>query len=98
MTQKQVSAQYAQEFKLEAVRQVSAGQAITVMAEVLGIRKASLGNWVHHAAKGVLSDAGADDKAAKVSPEQMENDNSVKRSFFSFVEKVIFKIVVSENF
>ena len=41
-------------------------------AKVLGIPKASLGNWVRQAAKGTLSGAGGDDKAAKVSPEQME--------------------------
>ncbi len=47
-------------------------QAIAVVAKVLGIPKASLGNWVRNAAKGELSGAGADDKASKVSPEQME--------------------------
>ena len=36
MTAKQVRAQYTQEFKLEAVRQVGAGQAIAVVAKVLG--------------------------------------------------------------
>src|SRR5574337_600358 len=46
MKDKQVRAQYTQEFKLEAVRQVRAGQAIAVVAKVLGIPKASLGNWV----------------------------------------------------
>ena len=40
MTAKQVRAQYTQEFKLEAVRQVRAGQAIAVVAKVLGIPKA----------------------------------------------------------
>ncbi|OOG79981.1 hypothetical protein B0E41_21680 [Hydrogenophaga sp. A37] len=50
---KQVRAQYTQEFKLEAVRQVSAGQAIAVVAKVLGIPKASLGNWVRQAARGI---------------------------------------------
>jgi transposase InsO family protein/transposase-like protein len=69
---KQVRAQYTQEFKLEAVRQVSAGQAIAVVAKVLGIPKASLGNWVRQAAKGALSGAGGDNKAVGVSPEQME--------------------------
>ena len=47
---KQVRAQYTQEFKLEAVRQVKAGQAIAVVAKVLGIPKASLSNWVRLAA------------------------------------------------
>lgn len=69
---KQVRAQYTQEFKLEAVRQVNAGQAIAVVAKVLGIPKASLGNWVRQAAQGALRGAGGDEKAARVSPEQME--------------------------
>ena len=47
-------AQYTQEFKLEAVRQVSVGQAIAVVAKVLGIPKASLGQI----AKGALSGTG----------------------------------------
>jgi len=36
---KQVRAQYTQEFKLEAVRQVKAGQAIAVVGKVLLIRR-----------------------------------------------------------
>lgn len=43
MADKQVRAQYTQEFKLEAVRQVRAGQAISVIAKVLGIPKPA---WV----------------------------------------------------
>ena len=69
---KQVRAQYTQEFKLEAVRQVKAGQAIAVVAKVLGIPKASLGNWVRLAAKGELLGVAGNDKVANVSPEQME--------------------------
>ena len=65
-------AQYTREFKLEAVRQVRAGQAIAVVAKVLGIPKASLGNWVRLSSKGELDDVGSADKATKVSPEQME--------------------------
>lgn len=72
MTARQVRAQYTQEFKLEAVRQVRAGQAIAVVAKVLGIPKASLGNWVRASIKGDLSGAGAEEREAKVSPEQME--------------------------
>ena len=72
MSDRQVRAQYTQEFKLEAVRQVRAGQAISVVAKVLGIPKASLGNWVRQSARGELDGAGSGDKAAKVSPEQME--------------------------
>ena len=70
MTAKQVRAQYTQKFKLKAVRQVRAGQAIAEVAKVLGIPKASLGNWVRLAAMGPLSGAGEADKAARVSPEQ----------------------------
>lgn len=72
MTAKQVRGQYTQEFKLEAVRQVKAGQAIAVVAKVLGIPRASVGNWVRLAAKGQLDAGVADGKVAKVSPEQME--------------------------
>lgn len=52
MSEKQVRAQYTLEYKLEAVRQVKAGQAMSVVAKVLGIPKATLGNWVRHAACG----------------------------------------------
>ena len=55
-----------------AVRQAEAGQAIAVMVKVLGIPKASLGNWVRLAAKGELFEARGDDKVVKVLPEQME--------------------------
>jgi transposase len=72
MKGKQVRAQYTREFKLEAVRQVRAGQAIGVVAKVLGIPKASLGNWVRAEAKGELSGVTGDDKVVKVSSEQME--------------------------
>ncbi len=70
MSTKQVRAQYTQEYKLEAVRQVKAGQSIAVVAKVLGIPKASLGNWVRQDAKGALSGAG--DTPASVTAEQME--------------------------
>ena len=43
MSDKQVRAQYTREFKQEAVRQVRSGQAIAVVAKVLGIPKA--GFW-----------------------------------------------------
>jgi transposase len=72
MTSKEVRAQYTQEFKLEAVRQVQAGQAQSVVAKVLGIPKASLGSWVRRAAKGEMQSDVPDVKAAKVTPEQME--------------------------
>ncbi len=72
MSDKQVRAQYTREFKQEAVRQVRSGQAIAVVAKVLGIPKASLGNWVRLSAKGELDGAGGGDKSIQVSPEQME--------------------------
>lgn len=43
MSGKQTRAKYTQEYKLEAVRQVRAGQSIAVTAKVLGIPKGSLG-------------------------------------------------------
>jgi transposase len=70
MTDKQVRGKYTQEFKIEAVRQVKAGQSVSVTAKVLGIPKASLSNWVRQSAKGVLSGAG--DKPVAVTAEQME--------------------------
>lgn len=54
MSGKQVRAQYMQEYKQEAVRQVKAGQSIAVTAKVLGVPKVSLGNWVRQDAKGGL--------------------------------------------
>ena len=72
MSDKQVRAQYTREFKQEAVRQALAGQATAVVAKVLGIPKASLGNWVRLSAKGELDGAGGGDKSNQVSPEQME--------------------------
>jgi transposase len=61
-------AKYTLEFKMEAVRLVNGGQAVSVTAKVLGIPKASLDNWVKLSAKGQLKGAG--DKP--VSAEQME--------------------------
>jgi len=43
-----------------------------VMAKVLGIPKASLGNWVRVSAKGELDGAGCRDKSIRRSPEQMK--------------------------
>lgn len=72
MADKQVRAQYTQEFKLEAVRQVRGRPAIAVVAKVLGVPKASLGNWARQSAKGQLDGESSADKAARVSPAQME--------------------------
>jgi len=70
MTCKQVRGKYTHEFKMEAVRQVKAGQSLTVTAKVLGIPKASLGTWVRESAKGLLSTV--IDNRSVVTPEQME--------------------------
>ena len=61
-------ARYTLEFKLEAVRLVKAGQEASVTARVLGIPKATLGNWVRLAENGELQGAGD----RPVSAEQME--------------------------
>ena len=61
-------AKYTRGFKMEAVRLVKGGQAVSVTAKILVTPKASLDNWVKLSAKGQLKGAG--DKP--VSPEQME--------------------------
>ena len=58
MSEKQVRGQYTPEFKLEAVRQVNAGQSVAATAKVLGIPKVSLSNWVRQSARGPISGAG----------------------------------------
>ena len=68
MSETRKRAKYTLEFKMEAVRLVKGGQAVSVTAKVLGISKASLDNWVKLSAKGQLKGAG--DKP--VSAEQME--------------------------
>ena len=72
MADKQVRAQYTQEFKLEAVRQVQGGQSQLKVAQVLGIPKASLSNWVRQINQGQFLAGIADEKSSKVTPEQME--------------------------
>ena len=61
-------AKYTLEFKLEAVRLVKGGQDATVTSRVLGIPKATLGNWIRTSDKGELKGAGD----RPVSAEQME--------------------------
>lgn len=61
-------AKYTLEFKLQAVRLVKGGQDTAVTARVLGIPKATLGNWIRTAEKGELRGAGD----RPVSAEQME--------------------------
>ena len=54
MSETRKRAKYTLEFKMEAVRLVKGGQAVSVIAKVLGIPKASLDNWVKLSAKGQL--------------------------------------------
>ena len=68
MSETRKRAKYALEFKMEAVRLVKGGQAVSVTAKVLGIPKASLDNWVKLSAKGQIKGVG--DKP--VSAGQME--------------------------
>ncbi len=55
MNERQTRAKYSLEFKQEAVRQVKAGRAASVVAATLGMPKASLTNWVKADAKGQLA-------------------------------------------
>ena len=71
MASGQTRGKYTTEFKFEAVRQVKAGQAISVVSKVLNIPKASLSNWVRKEGWGTLS-GGGDRPSAVVTPEQME--------------------------
>ncbi len=68
----QTRGKYTAEFKFEAVRQVKAGQAISVVSKVLNIPKASLSNWVRLDRRGILSGASDKPTSAVVTPEQME--------------------------
>ena len=52
MASDQTRGKYTAEFKFEAVRQVKAGQAISVVSKVLNIPKASLSNWVRQDRRG----------------------------------------------
>ena len=61
-------ARYTLEFKLQAVWLVKAGQEASVTAQVPGIPKQTLSNWVRLAEKGELQGAGD----RPVSAEQME--------------------------
>ncbi|MBE7942849.1 transposase [Ramlibacter aquaticus] len=54
MNERRNRGKYTLEFKQEAVRQVKAGRAASVMANTLGMPSASLTNWVRADAKGQL--------------------------------------------
>jgi transposase len=69
MTREKVKrAAYTLEYKFEAVRLVTGGQAKSVTAKVLGIPTQTLDNWLRLSAQGKLTGAGA----KPVSAEQME--------------------------
>jgi len=72
MVEKQVRGKYTLEYKLEAVRQVKAGQSRVAVAKVLGIPSASLNSWVRLEAKGQLGVVTTNAKAPVVTAEQME--------------------------
>lgn len=72
MANAQSRGKYTTQFKLEAVRQVKSGQAISVVARVLNIPKASLSNWVRQDRSGDLGSVGDKPGASVVTPEQME--------------------------
>ena len=67
----QTRGKYTAEFKFEVVRQVMAGQAISVVSKVLNIPKARLSNLVRQGGQGSLSGDG-DKPSVVVTPEQME--------------------------
>lgn len=61
-------AQYALEFKIEAVRLVRAGQSVGAVSQVPGVAAQTLHNWVKREAQGRLKGT----SAKPVSPDQME--------------------------
>ena len=68
MERKNKRAKYTQEFKLEAVRLVKAGQSQAVVSATLGISVQTLNNWVKLDKEGKQSGVGS----RPVSAEQME--------------------------
>lgn len=73
LNEKQTRAKYTLEFKQEAVRQVKAGRAASVVAATLGMPKASLTNWVRTDARGLVTGVPEDKKQApSVTHEQAE--------------------------
>jgi len=65
MNEERSRGKHTLEFKREAVRQVKAGRAASVVAKTLGMPKVSLTNWVWADAKGQLG-VTADGKGAPV--------------------------------
>ena len=65
---KKPRAKYTLEFKLEALRQIGAGQSVAVVAATLGVASNTLHNWLKAQREGKLGGPGS----KPVSPEQME--------------------------
>ena len=65
---KKPRAKYTLEFKLEALRQIDAGQSVAVVAATLGVASNTLHNWLKAQREGKLGGPGS----KPVSPEQME--------------------------
>ena len=72
MASHQARGKYTIEFKLEAVRQVKSGQAISIVSRVLNVPKASLGNWVRQDRGEGLGTTGDKPGVVVVTAEQME--------------------------
>jgi len=72
MNEERSRGKYTLEFKQEAVRQVKAGRAASVVARTLGMPKASLTNWVRADTKGQLGMTADGKPAPVVTPEQAE--------------------------
>ena len=66
--QKRPRAKYTLEYKLEALRLISAGQSVAVVAATLGISDQTLHNWLKAQRDGRLGGPGS----KPVRPEQME--------------------------
>ena len=65
---KRPRAKYTLDFKLEALRQIGAGQSVAVVSAVLGVGASTLHNWVKAQRAGKLGGAAS----RPVSAEQME--------------------------
>jgi len=65
---KRPRAQYTLEFKLEALRQIAAGESVAVVGAVLGVATNTLHNWLKAQREGKLGGPGS----KPVSAERME--------------------------
>jgi len=72
MNEERSRGKYTLELKQEAVSQVKAGRASSVVAKTLGMPKASLTNWVRAGDRGQLGMTADGKPAPVVTPEQAE--------------------------